>query len=48
MKEEIPSPDIAAPSRPLHGGPGKPGDGEGGPGFRCGLTPNLDAYIGLN
>lgn len=48
MKEELSSPDIAALSRPLHGDPGKLGDGEGGPGFRCKLTPNLDAYIDLN
>lgn len=48
MKEELSSPDIAAPSRPLHGGPGKLDDGEGGSGFRCELAPNLDAYISLN
>lgn len=48
MKEEMSSPDISAPSRPLHGGPGKLGDGEGGSGFRCELVPNIDAYTGLN
>lgn len=48
MKEEMSSPDTAAPSRSLHGGPGKLGDGEGGPGFRCELASNIDAYISLN
>ena len=47
MKEEMASPDIAAPSRLSLGGPGKLGDGEGGSGFRCELTPNLGAYIDL-
>jgi len=48
MKEEMSSPDISASSRPLHGGPGKLGDGEGGSGLRCELAPNIDAYINLN
>ena len=47
VKEEMPSPDIAAASRFSHGGPGKPSDREGGTGFRCESVPRLDAYIGL-
>ena len=47
MKEEMSSPDIPAASRPSFGSPGKPGDGEGGIGFRCELAPKFDAYINL-
>lgn len=39
VKEEMPSPDVAVPSRPS--------DGEGGHGFRCESAPNFDAYIDL-
>jgi len=47
VEEEIPSLDVTAPLRASLGGSGKLGDGEGAPGFRCELVPNLDAYINL-
>ena len=45
--KDITSSEIAAPSRPSLGGPGKQSGDEGGHGFRCGFVPNLDAYIDL-
>ena len=45
--EEMPSPDVTAPSGLFLGGLGKQNDGEGGHEFRCELAPHVDPYIDL-